>query len=174
MKRLIPISIGPIQVHIHADRRLAFQVLTAFGAATQADGASSRVLSQENGRLLVEFHTRVHTLFGWRKDYRTVEYVTLHEPELVEFDTVEGPFAMMYERFTLQDDGGCTLLRYDGRFGLPGWLGGWILGVVYVRPLLNRFMRRHIMDMKEAMESRARRSRAFPQQPCATEVMLSP
>ena len=171
---MIPITIRPIQVHIHADRRLAFQVLTAFGAATEEAGASSSVLSQEAGWLLVEFHTPVRILFGWRMDYRTVEYVTLHEPEQVEFDTVEGPLAMMHERFTLQEDGGCTLLRYDGRFGLVGWLGGWILGVMYVRPLLNRFMRRHMMDMKETMEARARRSRAFPRQPCAAEVALSP
>ncbi len=171
---MIPITISPFQVHIHADRRLVFQVLTGFGAAMQEAGASSKVLSQEDGRLLVEFHTPVRTLFGRSKDYRTVEYVTLHEPEQVEFDTVEGPLAMMHERFTLQDDGGCTLLRYDGKFGLIGWLGGWILGVVYVRPLLNRFMRRHMMDMKETMEARARRSRAFPLQPCAAEVVPSP
>lgn len=171
---MIPITIRPFQMHIHADRRLVFQVLTAFGAAMQEVGASSRVLSQEDGRLLVEFHSQVRTLFGRSRDYRTVEYVTLHEPEQVEFDTVEGPLAMMHERFTLQDDAGCTILRYEGRFGLIGWLGGWILGVAYVRPLLNRFMRRHMMDMKETMEARARRSKTFPQQPCTTEVVLTP
>ncbi len=170
---MIPISIKPIQVHIHADRRLVFQVLTAFGAATQGDGASSRVLSREADRLLVEFHTPVPTVFGRVKEYRTVEYVTFHEPELVEFDTVEGPLSMMHERFTLQDASGCTLLRYDGQFGIPGWLAGWMVGMMYVRPLLHRFMRCHMMDMKEAMETRARRSRAFPQQPCAAEVALS-
>jgi hypothetical protein len=43
---IIPIRLEPVECHIHADRRLAFQVLTAFGAK-QEDGGASRVLADE-------------------------------------------------------------------------------------------------------------------------------
>ncbi len=53
---VIPIRLKPADLHIHADRRLAFQVLTAFGAR-QEGGSSSRVLKDHGDRKLVEFHS---------------------------------------------------------------------------------------------------------------------
>ena len=102
---VIPVRLTPLEVHIHADRRLAFQVITAFGAA-QAGDASSRVLSQENGRLLVEFHTAGNGLFGRRKVYHTVEWVSAQEPERIDFDTVKGPLTMMRDHIILEEQGG--------------------------------------------------------------------
>ena len=119
---LIPIRLQPLEVHIHADRRLAFQVITAFGAAGQEGEASSRVLSREEDRLLVEFQTPGPGLFGRRKVYRTVEWVTAIEPERVEFETVDGPLSMMRDRFILEEQAGCTLLRYESEFGTKGWV----------------------------------------------------
>lgn len=55
---IIPIRLEPVECHIHADRRLAFQVLTAFGAK-QEDGGASRVLADEGHRKLVEFVTPI-------------------------------------------------------------------------------------------------------------------
>ena len=52
------IRLEPVECHIHADRRLAFQVLTAFGAK-QEDGGASRVLADEGHRKLVEFVTPI-------------------------------------------------------------------------------------------------------------------
>jgi len=49
---ILPIRLKPVELHIHADRRLAFQVLTAFGAR-QEDGGSSTVLKDEGDRKLV-------------------------------------------------------------------------------------------------------------------------
>ena len=72
---VIPVSAREVSVHIHADRRLAFQVLTAFGAGGQ-NQASSRVLRRDEDRLLVEFHTPGISLTGRRRIYRTVEWVT--------------------------------------------------------------------------------------------------
>ena len=60
---VIPVSAREVSVHIHADRRLAFQVLTAFGAGGQ-NQASSKVLRRDEDRLLVEFHTPGISLTG--------------------------------------------------------------------------------------------------------------
>jgi len=43
---IIPIRLAPVELHIHADRWLAFEVLSAFGAR-QDDGGSSAVLKDE-------------------------------------------------------------------------------------------------------------------------------
>ncbi len=178
----IPISAGLQQVHVHADRRLAFQVLTAFGGpadesgastrAASAKEASTRVLAEQEGRRLVEFHTPVQGLFGRRKVYRTVEWVTTREPERVDFEGVEGPLPLLRDRFTLEERGGCTLFGYESTFGVRGWWLGWAVGMIYVRPTMRRFIRRHLEELKETIEERARRSKVYPQQPCieATEV----
>ncbi|MBI2855432.1 MAG: SRPBCC family protein [Chloroflexi bacterium] len=169
----IPIRLPAMEVHVDADRRLAFQVITAFGASSPGDGPSSRVLSQETGRILVEFHVPATGLFGRRKVYRTVEWVTPHEPERVEFETVKGPLSMMRDRFILEAEGGCTHLRYESEFGVWGWVAGWLVGMLYVRPKLKRLMQGHLEEMKQAIEARAARSRAFPQQPCSPEGATS-
>ena len=169
----IPIRLPTMDVHVDADRRLAFQVITAFGASSQGDGPSSRVLSQEEDRVLVEFHVPGTGLFGQRKMYRTVEWVTPHEPERVEFDTVEGPLPMMRDRFILEEEGVCTHLRYESEFGVRGWAAGWLLGMLYVRPKLKRLMLDHLHEMKQTIEERASRSKAFPLQACFPEGATS-
>ena len=42
----IPIRLATVQMHMHADRRLAFQVITAFCAPAEKDGPSTKVLSR--------------------------------------------------------------------------------------------------------------------------------
>ena len=163
---VIPVYIPHMSVHIHADRRLAFQVLTAFGAST-GDGSSSRVLDQDADRLLVEFHTPGRDLLGRRRTYRTVEWVTPREPDAIEFEGVEGPLTMLRDRFDLADEGGCTRLDYRSEFGLAGWIFGWLFSALVVRRMLARTMREHLDEMKETIEARARRSRVFPQKPCS-------
>ncbi len=159
---LIPVHLPPMELHIHADRRLAFQVITAFGVSAPDTEESSRVLSREEGRVLVEFHTLGRSLFGRKKLYRTVEWVVPHEPERVEFEAVEGPLSMMRDRFTLEDEDGCTRLKYESEFGVKGWVVGWLLGVLYVRPTLKRLMREHMAEMKKTIEARASKSRVIP------------
>jgi hypothetical protein len=162
---VIPIRMDPVEIHIHADRLLAFQVLTAFGAK-QPDGGSSRVLREEDGRKLVEFHSMLPTLTGRKKGYRTIEWVTLQEPAAIDFQGVEGPLDLLEDRFVLEDVGGCTRLRYESTFGLQGWIFGWLVGRFYVKPILHRFMRAHTGELKRAVEERAKRSRVFPYRQC--------
>jgi hypothetical protein len=155
----------PVEIHIHADRRLVFQVLTAFGTA-QPDGSSSRVLRDEGRRKLVEFHALIPTAAGGKKVYRTVEWVTLHDPEAIDFEGVEGPIHLLRDRFVLEDVAGCTRFRYESMFGLKGWIVGWLAARSRVKPLLGRFMREHTHQLKATIEERAKRSRLFPYRPC--------
>ena len=164
-----PIRLRPLEINIHADRCLAFQVLTAFGASASGEGASSKVLERDGSRTLVEFHTPGRDLLGRRRTYRTIEWVTPREPDLVEFEGVEGPLDMLHDRFTLVAEGGCTRLIYESEFGMKGWLAGCLMGVLVVRPMLKRMMQKHLTEMKNTIEARAKRSRLYPKRPCAEE-----
>ena len=163
---VIPVHTPQTSVHIHADRRLAFQVLTAFGAGTR-NGSSSGVLERDGDRLMVEFHTPGRDLLGRRRTYRTVEWVTPREPGVIEFEGVEGPLTLLRDRFDLAEEGGCTRLDYRSEFGLAGWIFGWLISRLVVRRMLHRTMEEHLEEMKETIEARARRSRVFPQRPCS-------
>ena len=156
--RFISIRLSSIEIQINAERRQVFQFITTFGAATSGAEMSSRVLSRDDGRLLVEFKTPVPILFGVRKVVRTVEWVTPHEPERVEFEEVEGPLAMRRESLILEEEGGGTRLRYEAELGVRGWVLGWLLGVLYVRPKLERAVREHLKEMRETIEVQAKES----------------
>lgn len=162
---VIPIRMAPVELHIHADRRLAFQVLSAFGAS-QPGGGSSRVLRDEGGRKLVEFHTPIAVGSARTTLLRTVEWVTLHEPEAIDFEKVEGPLHLLRDRFILDEVDRCTRFRYESTFGVKGGLLGWLVGQLRVKPVLGAFMRRHAQELKQTIEERARRSRLFPFHPC--------
>jgi hypothetical protein len=82
---MMPVCTPKMSVHIHAQRELAFQVLTAFGAGPQ-NGSQSKVLQTDGEKLLVEFHTPGRDFLGRRRVYRTVEWVTPHEPDAIDFE----------------------------------------------------------------------------------------
>ena len=88
----------------------------------------------------------------------------------VDADIYEGPLPLLRDRFTLEAQGNCTLYRYESTFGVRGWVLGWVLGVLYVKPMMKRFMRRHLIELKETIEARAKRSRVYPQLPCTEEA----
>jgi hypothetical protein len=154
----IRIRFSPIEVEIRAHRRLVFEAITAFGAAAPGAGPSSRILSRDDGRLLVEFKTSVPLFFRMRKVFRTVERVILQEPEQVEFEEVEGPLAMRRERIVLDEEDGGTRVRYEAELGVGGWALGWLLGVLFVRPKMTRAVREHLQEIKESIEAQATKS----------------
>lgn len=163
---MFPIPLRPAEVHIHADRRLAFEVITAFGANSLPSHGRSTVLERQGDRLLVEFHTSVQGPLGRRKVYRTVERVALRPPEAVEFEGVEGPLRRLRDRLVFVEEGGCTRLRYESEIGLGWGIIGWLVGRLLVQPMMQRFMRKHLVEMKETVEARAKKSRVYPQRSC--------
>jgi hypothetical protein len=166
---ILGIRLKPVEIHIHADRRLAFQVLAAFGTR-QDDGSSSTVLKAEGDRRLVEFHSVIPTFRRGQKrgqrTYRTVEWVTLLEPDEIRYEGVEGPLALLQDRFVLRNLDGCTLFRYESTIGIKGGIAGWLKGQLLVRPVLGRFMRNRSRRLKETIEARAKESRLYPYRNC--------
>ena len=170
---LIPIRVPTAKVHVQADRRLAFQVLTAWEAARLDGMPTSKVLDRENDRLLIQFHTPVRMPFGIRTVQRTVEWVAATEPECIEFEGVEGPLPLLLCRWNLEEWGDCCQFTYDSTFALHGSLLGWLFGALLVLPLMKRMMREHLAGLKETIEARAARSRLFPQRPCPPDEAIS-
>ena len=169
----IPLRLRPCQVEIQADQRLVFQYLTAFGPGEAEDKGTSRVLRDEGERKLVEFHTVIRDLIGRRRTVHTTEWVTLSVPTSIDFEAVSGPLAILRDRLELERDGGCTVLRYHSTIGVRGWIFGWIVAALVVRPIAERHARLHLLEIKEATEARARRSKIYPQQPCDREPALA-
>ncbi len=164
-----PIELQPAEVHIHADRRLAFQVVTAFGAAMSENGAPPpQVLQDEGDRKLVAFSTPV-MLLGMSKTFPTTEWLTMREPEQIDFSLVpgNGPITgglkMLEDRFTFEDRSGCTLMRYESTFAIRWSWPGWLLGKLLFAPAIKSHMRHHLDDVKMMIEERAKRSRVYPQ-----------
>ena len=165
----IPLRLRSHEVEIQADRRLVFQYLTAFGRAESGQNGTTRVLRDDGARKLVEFHTEIRDPIGRRRTVHTTEWVTLTAPESIDFEAVSGPLAILRDRLELEEDGGCTVLRYHSTIGVRGWIFGWIVAALVVRPIAERHARLHLLEIKEATEARARRSKIRPQQPCDRE-----
>ena len=163
---MIPITVPPLRVHLHADRRLVYQVVTAFGGPSFEEGASSKVLDRDGDRILVQFDTPAKDFLGRRKIYRTVEWVSSREPDLIEFDGVEGPLPLLHDRFVLAEAGNCTNLIYESEFGLKGGVFGWLFGKLVVTYMMRRMMREHMAELKQSVESRSERSRVYPHPIC--------
>ena len=167
-----PITLEPRSVHIQADRRLVYQVLTAFGNMG-LDGYASEVMEDHGDRKLVEFHTplkirkKTHVV-------RSVEWVQLTEPDKDRL-LARGRLRRQVD-FCAESVGGCL------RFGRPRRMHrddvrepvrsqehpsiGWILARLMIAPVMRRHMVDHLEDIRGLCEARAERSRVFPQVGC--------
>ena len=163
---VIPVTLSPEEVHIIADPALAFQVVTAFGVPGPNGRSPTRVLQKEEGRLLVELHGIAKNLLGRPRPWRSVGWVTLHEPGAIDFEGVEGLFALLRDRFTFIPVDGCTLLRYESTIGWRGWVAGWLAVQLLAKPVVKRHMRTHLAELKQTIEARAQRSKLFPGAAC--------
>ena len=162
----VHIRMPTAQIHLEADRRLAFQVLTAWGALRPDGTPTSKVLERSGDRLLCEFYTPVRILWRLRWLQRTVEWVTATEPSRIEFEGVKAPVPVLLCAFSLDEWGGGCLFKYDATIALHSSFLGWIFGILFVRPMFKRMMSDHLNEMKATIEARAVRSRVYPQQPC--------
>lgn len=162
----IPIDVDPQEALVHADRRLAFEVITAFRSPESNPVESVRVLERwdDQGTLLAEFSTPVPLPLGIAWTLKTVEYVTFHEPSRIDFALAQpnGILRLLEDRFTLEEVPEGAYFRYESRFGIGGWVLGWILGQLAVKPLMKSHMRAHTAYLKQTIEERARRSRKYP------------
>ena len=152
----LSIRITHVEEQIQAERHWVWQHITTFGTGVNGSETSSRILSNDNGKMLVEFKTPVTLLFGMKKVFRTVEQLTLHEPELVEFEEIKGPFASRREHISLQHRGTGTKILYEADFAVVGWIAGWLLGILLIKPALKKAVRQHLAEIKHAIEVQAK------------------
>lgn len=164
---VIPIDVPPEEILIQADRRLSYEVVTAFRSPNAKPNPSIRVLERRDStnQVVAEFSTPVWLPFGKSRVLKTVELVTFLEPGRVEFELVEpnGLLRLLEDRFVLDDIDGWTRFRYESRFGIGGWIFGWILGKLVFEAMFRKHMRQHLEELREMIEARARRSRKYPQ-----------
>jgi hypothetical protein len=152
---VMPLHLKPAEVYVDASPAEVFARLTAF-RDNKLPNAWPRVLQEEeSGSLLVEFRTAVTGLLGRRKIHRTVERVTIREPDEVRFQGVEGPLDLLSDRIFVESFEGGTLVRYESTVGLWGSVFGWLLCYLYVRPVMQRFMNLHLKQMKQTVEGPA-------------------
>lgn len=155
-----PIELKRQSVEIDAPRELVFQMLSSFrrGRIAGDNTESTRLISEDGNVKTVEFTTKAGPF-----SYRTLEEVTLHRPEKIEFKHLEGPLDFSEEEFTLDEtpDGG-TLLTHSGSFvwkRIPFF--GWFGGVIHTRPMYHSVIRKHFATVREAAETRAARSHVY-------------
>ena len=167
---VIPIKIEPEKIHLISDRRLAFQVITAFGVSASDNGQANRVIKEEGDRKLVEFVTPVPLGFGRKRNWVTNEWVEMSEPNEITFNLVpgKGPITgglkLLSDRFVFEVVDNCTDLTYESTFGIRWSIFGWVFGKVFIERYLKKHMRDHLLEMKPVIEARAARSRVYA--PC--------
>jgi len=171
----IPIDLPDQSIHIHAQRELAFEMISALGGMSDAKGAGapmSTVLREDGERTFVEFNTPLK-LGPISTIWKTTEWVTPKQPSSIDFELVPssgiltGGLRQLTDRFEFAEQGNCTLITYKSRFGIRWSVGGWLLGIVVVKPIIKAHMAEHLDEIKEMIENRAKRSRVYPQLVCA-------
>ncbi|MCZ6538482.1 MAG: hypothetical protein O6922_01480, partial [Chloroflexi bacterium] len=138
----IPIDLRDQSVHVHAQRELAFEVVSSYGVSGRAGdmssgfgarkrGDSAVVLEESGTRKLVEFRT--HIKFGpFSTTWKTTEWVSPNRPESISFELVpdsgiiRGGLRQLTDKFEFEKQGNCTLLTYRSRFGIRWSVGGWL------------------------------------------------
>ena len=167
---VIPIKIEPEKIHLISDRRLAFQVITAFGVSASDNDQTSRVIKEEGDRKLVEFVTPIALGFGRKRNWVTNEWVEMSEPNEITFNLVpgKGPITgglkLLSDRFVFEVVDNCTDLTYESTFGIRWSIFGWVFGKVFIERYLRKHMRDHLLEVKPLIEARAARSRVYA--PC--------
>lgn len=183
----IPIDLPDQSVHINAQRELAFEVISSFGAGAGASSSNgmaggsgsgsgsqrpmSVVLEEDGSRMLVEFRSNLK--FGpVSGTWKTTEWVSPEKPNSIDFELVpssgimSGGLRQLNDRFDFQEKGNCTVLTYKSRFGIRWSVGGWLLGKILIGPIIKKHMIEHLVEVKTMIESRASRSRLYPQVAC--------
>ncbi len=170
-----PITLEPRTIHIRADRRLVFQVLTAYGNMG-LDGYSSKVMDDHGDRKLVEFHTPLK-IRNTTHVVRSVEWVKLTEPERIDFWLAEGyedksifALSLLEDAFALADRDGCTEMTYESRYAVNTPVIGWVVARLMIAPVMRRHMVDHLEDIRGLCEARAERSRVWPFEGCGHDL----
>lgn len=155
------IHVGPVTIDIAAPPGLVFQMLAAISQGGQQHGEHAEILERRDGELVCDFWTRVSLPAGRDRLVRTRERVSLHSPDRIDYEHLDGPVRGLRETIVVSagTDGGARL-SYTGAYQ-PRELVGHLRATLLARPAIHRVMRAHFADVRERAEARARRSRVF-------------
>jgi hypothetical protein len=169
----ISIHIPDQSAHIHAQRELAFEMISAMGTGGTGDeNPIATVLKQETHRMLVEFNNPLK-IGPISTNWKTTEWVSPYMPSAIDFELVPasgiltGGLRELIDRFEFTQQGNCTVLTYKSQFGIRWSVGGWLLGKTVIAPIIKSHMIEHLDEVKEMVENRAKRSRVYPQLACS-------
>lgn len=124
--------------------------------------------------MLVEFRSRVN-IGPFSAMWKTTEWVSPNRPESIGFELVpdsgviKGGLRQLTDHFEFEEQGNCTVLKYSSSFGIRWSVGGWLFGKFLIGPIIKKHMIEHLAAVKETIESRASRSRLYPQKECDHE-----
>ena len=154
-----PIQLKAHKVLIKAPRELVYQKMSSFGRGRlQGDNnESSRVISRDGNSIIAEFKTKAGPL-----TYTTIEQVNLEPPERITFKHLKGPLHYAWEEFAFSDVDGDMEITHRGEF-IWHWLPviGWLGGRLYVKPMFEWVVEKHMQQIKVSCEARAARSHVF-------------
>ena len=155
------IHVGPVAIEIAAPPQLVYQMLAAVGQGAQRGRERAEILEDRDGELICDFWTSVALPGGRDRLVRTRERVTLHPPDRIAYEHLDGPVQGLREEIRVEsgDDQG-TRLTYAGIYH-PSGVWDRLRAVVFARPAIHRVMRSHFADLRERAETRASRSRVF-------------
>jgi hypothetical protein len=137
------------RVSVAAPKALCFEVAAAGGKVREKRSDSEKV---------VEFTSDYKG-----REIRTLELVTLHPHDAIDYRWLKGPLSHVEERISFEEAGpNTTEIVYEGEFALgPGPLR-WLLGRVWIKRRYDRVVLEHLGQGKKAAEQRARRTRTHP------------
>lgn len=139
-------------VFVDAPRETVFQVVTALGAGNLPGGESSKVLSRTGNTIVAEFKSK-----GGFRTYTAVGEITLHPPDRVTFKRIEGPLRSANVELALEVADRGTKLESSGEFA---WASapvfGWLIGVLFVKSVVDAAVARQMWRIKKVAEERAR------------------
>ena len=155
------IEVGPVSIEIAAPPALVYQMLAAIGQGGHKDGERAEILEQRDGELVCDFWTRVSLPAGRDRLVRTRERVTLHPPDRIDYEHLDGPVRGLRESIVVGlGTGQGSDLRYTGSYHPRGLLDH-LRATLLARPAIPRVMRAHFADVRDRAEARAGRSRVF-------------
>ncbi|MBM3948537.1 MAG: SRPBCC family protein [SAR202 cluster bacterium] len=143
-------------VFVDAPRETVFQVATALGTGNLPGGESAKVLSRTGNTIAAEFKTR-----GGFRMYTTVGEITLHPPDRVAFKRVSGPLRSASVELILEEvEHGTKLESHGGFIWNKAPILGWLIGVLFVKSVVDAAVARQMWRIKKVSEERAKGSQA--------------
>jgi hypothetical protein len=142
------------RVIVHAPRKVVFEVVAADGRVVERRSETELVVERT-----IALRRRARAALR-RRAAETLQLVTLHAPERIEYRSLEGPVHRIEQSVTLSEPApGATRMTYRGHFWTRGGPLGWVLGRARAKRSIDRAVTAHLQHHKGIAERQAARAR---------------